>query len=513
MNWPAAIANSLWVASSLPENRRFRQALKQPDVTQERLLLRLVTENATTTYGRRYRFERIRTCADFAANVPVVDYSDLEPLIARIRSGEERVLTSEPVTHLIPTSGSSGTRKLIPFTRGLQHEFNRAVGTWIVDLARQHPGILLGPAYWSISPPPQLNRTGISKVPIGFSGDADYLGGNKSRLIRAALVFPHRLHPGCDLESFQFETLLALLRAPELRFISVWHPSFLTLLLDALPAHWEKLLTKIAALDSPRANGLLRCAPDAPKQIWPNLCVVSCWGDAMAESAMNGLRKRLPQVFIQPKGLLATEACVTIPFGPHHPVAISSHFFEFIDANGRFRRVHELQRDETYEVVVTTGGGLWRYRLGDRVQVKGLAESTPSLRFLERSGNVSDLFGEKISEEFAQKTIKALLNQDFSRCTFAMLAPSNQPDGWRYQLYFEGEPPLNAEDRLEMLLSENPHYAICRQLDQLKESRIKSVMSGAYERYVSRLTALGMRLGDIKPASLSKLDSWEGFFR
>ena len=59
--------------------------------------------------------------------------------------------------------------------------------------------------------------------------------------------------------------------------------------------------------------------------------------------------------------------------------------------------LEKLRKGNEYEVVVTTSGGLWRYRLGDRVLVDGFVQKTPSLRFLGRPGNVSDLFGEKAS--------------------------------------------------------------------------------------------------------------------
>ena len=36
-----------------------------------------------------------------------------------------------------------------------------------------------------------------------------------------------------------------------------------------------------------------------------------------------------------------------------------SHFFEFIDEAGGVRLLHELNTGESYEVVVTTGGGGW----------------------------------------------------------------------------------------------------------------------------------------------------------
>src|SRR2546426_7503148 len=108
----------------------------------------------------------------------------------RIRQGEANVLTHAPVTHLIPTGGSTGARKLIPFTAGLQREFNAAIGPWLVDLQRQSPGVIGGPAYWSVTPALPDTTAEESAVPIGFDSDAAYLGGTRRRLAEAVLAVP-----------------------------------------------------------------------------------------------------------------------------------------------------------------------------------------------------------------------------------------------------------------------------------------------------------------------------------
>ena len=125
---------------------------------------------------------------------------------------------------------------------------------------------------------------------------------------------------------------------------------------------------------------------------------------------------------MQPKGLLATEAFVSLPFGAHHPVAIRSHFFEFIDPAGKVHTIDHLYENGEYEVVVTTGGGLWRYRLGDWVRVNGFVGKTPSLSFLGRKSNVSDQCGEKLSEEFVATAMQEVFC-DHSPA-FALLAPT-----------------------------------------------------------------------------------------
>ena len=512
MNWPATIANSLWVGSSLPAWVNFHRALNRPAEVQWDLLRRLLACNSDCAYGRAHGFGEIKSYEEFARRVPIVDYENVAPWVNRIRDGEPRVLTSERVTHLIPTSGSTGARKLIPFNAGLQREFNRAIGPWMADLARQHSKILFGPAYWSITPAQQPPEAEPSAVPVGFADDASYLGGAKGWLVRAAMVAPNELGNVHDLEEFRFQTLLCLLRQRDLRLISVWHPSFLTLLLDALPDHWGKILAQLRRENNHRARELENTNPHQPESLWPHLRVISCWGDSHAELSLADLRGRLPNVFVQAKGLLATEAFVTIPFGGLHPVAVRSHFFEFIDEHGQVHRVDELRELETYEVVVTTAGGLWRCRMGDQIQVTGFLGKTPSLRFIGRNGNVSDLFGEKLSEAFAVQAIHETLAGIGATPRFVLLAPEEDAAGWRYTLYVEGALPNNLAAALDRALRRNPHYSHCRDLGQLQPARIFPVAKQGYEAFAKRLVSEGRRLGDIKPVLFSCAGGWSKMF-
>src|ERR1043166_5277453 len=152
MQLKATFANTLWTASNLPAYGRFRRALRQPEIVQRQKLRDLLNQNADTAFGKAHRFDRIGSYDEFRRRVPLSDYSAIEPWIDRIRQGHQKVLTCEPVTHLIPTSGTTGARKLIPFTAGLQHEFNAAIGAWLVDLTQKFPALIGGPAYWSITP-------------------------------------------------------------------------------------------------------------------------------------------------------------------------------------------------------------------------------------------------------------------------------------------------------------------------------------------------------------------------
>jgi hypothetical protein len=438
-----------------------------------------------------------------------MDGDALRPWVDRIRRGDARVLTADPVRRLVPTSGSTDARKLIPFTPSLHREFAAAVGPWVVGLFRSDPDLLFGPAYWSVSPAIDLEPAGPSAVPIGFEEDADYLGGTARRLVEAALVVPGDARRAKTIEAFRRRTLVALLLRRDLRLVSVWHPSFLTLLLDALAADWDAVVADVAATDRGRADEVWRAGPHVPTSLWPDLRVVSCWADGQAAGPAAELAARLPGARVQPKGLLATEAVISVPFGEGWPLAVRSHFFEFVDAGGRVRRADELAHDGEYDVLVTTGGGLWRYRLGDVVRVVGRIGRTPSVRFVGRAGIVSDLRGEKLTDAFVARAIDAALRAaGTGRPAFAMLAP----DGGGYGLFMSAPAPPALADALDDALATNPHYRYCRHLGQLAAPRVVAVGPHAYQRYCDRLALRGIRVGDVKPVALSREDGWRAWF-
>ena len=531
MTLPAACANLAWLALGAPAALRFHRALQDPAGAQWRVLRANLRRNADSAYGRAHGFGTISSAAEFARQVPLARYEDLEPWIARIQAGELSVLTCESVTRLLPTSGSSGARKLIPFTAGLQREFNAGISPWMLNLARRYPSVAFGPAYWSVTPALLTPSGPPSAVPVGFDDDSQYLGGTLARLVDSAMAVPAAVRHISDLTAFRHAILLCLLRRADLRLVSVWHPSYLTLLLDALPDHWEWLLTDLAAgtfhyadrlppsvtralrlRPNHRAVERLRRAdPRRPGSLWPALRVVSCWADGHAAAAAVDLRRRLPHVTIQPKGLLATEALVTIPFADTHPVAVCSHYYEFIDESGGIHPAAALHAGSIYETVVTTGGGLWRYRLGDLVEVTGWVGRTPALRFLGRAGRVSDLRGEKLSDAFVTKAINDALAPNLAP-PFATLAPVEDARGWHYTLFLQADPDPALGRRLDAALRANPHYALCQDLQQLGPVVICPVAEGAYAAYVSAEMARGLRLGDVKPTALSLQTDWERHF-
>ena len=129
----------------------------------------------------------------------------------------------------------------------------------------------------------------------------------------------------------------------------------------------------------------------------------------------------------QKKGLLATEGVITIPrANAGNVAAVLSHFLEFLDDQGRPHLVHEVEPGAEYSVAITTGGGLWRYRLGDRVRVTGFLQRTPLLEFIGKEDGVCDLRGEKLHPAFVGGILRDLRRELLLPLGFAMLAPSHK---------------------------------------------------------------------------------------
>jgi hypothetical protein len=494
------LKNLPWLAANLPGYFRFNQALGKPEAVQRFLLRRNLRANADTAFGRSIGFASIRTAEEYRERVPLMAGDDLAPWVDRIAAGEPCVLTRSPVRTLEPTSGSSAAAKLIPYTPTLQHEIRRAVAPWIVDLYAHRPRLALGTAYWSITPLALEEDRPAGAVRVGFEEDSEYLGGFWSRLVDATLAVPGSVRHLRDPDAFRYATLKYLLMRRDLTLISVWHPSFLLLLLEALPRFWDALVRDVGRTE------LGTLSPDVPTRIWPKLGLISCWGDSHAALSLSELARAFPGVEIQPKGLIATEGFVTIPFRGAWPLAVRSHFFEFLPENGSDPRfAWELEEGQVYSVVLTTGGGLYRYRLQDRVRAQGFVERTPSLRFLGKEGHVSDLRGEKLHESFVAGILARVLSGINSQ--FAMLAPDSDSG---YVLFLETDtaPPAGLAERLDDELSANPHYRLCRALGQLAAVRIQRLEPGAFARYLHRCRQLGQRWGDVKPLALSPLPGW-----
>jgi hypothetical protein len=536
--------NTAWMWTCRREARAFRRATHAVAETQETLLRSILTANRDTSFGKRHGFASVTSLEDYRRRVPLSTYETYAPFIREIAAGRPKVLTSDRVELLEPTSGTTTGEKWVPYTATLRAQFQRAVAAWIADVLHQRPGARRGRAYWSISPaagPPRQTEGGVR---IGFDSDAAYLSRWQQLLVRHLLVMPPVVTSLTRLEDFRYFTLFHLVAAADLALISVWSPTFLTALLAPLetwsgricddlwrgrlslpgPAEATEVRLGQRRRRAEQLRDIFRQSSPMPaklRQIWPRLDLISCWADATAASYLPALQALFPGVAVQPKGLLSTEACVSFPLWGRSGAALAlrSHFFEFRDWQGEPagpRLAHQLERGRRYEVIVTTGGGLYRYQLRDVVEVTGFEHQCPLVRLVGRADRVSDLVGEKLGEPHVQEVLNRVLAAHRLAPRFALVVPvPGDPPG--YRLYLQGNvEQLTARCHdvardVEAALGGNPYYSQAVQLGQLRPLEVQ-VLEADFEQvwqvYERACLARGSKLGQIKPPVL---DSWTGW--
>jgi hypothetical protein len=544
--WPYVLANGFWLGSGAWQAWDFQHSLNKPRERQWILLRSMLANNAESEYGRRYQFNRIDSISKFQQIVPPVTYEDLRGDIEAIKRGKQGVLTTEPVLMFEKTTGSTAAAKYIPYTASLRRQFQAAIAPWMLDLYRNHPSMALGGAYWSISPAASMREVTEGGLSVGFDNDSDYFGRFSRYWLKRLFLLPPEIAQLSTIDAIRYATLRFLLPNSNLRFVSVWNPSFFTLLIEYMDQHAKRLIADIrngtltfptpvdadlkgklakdlspqpsraAQLEAVLQGNLSLC----PSKVWPHLSVISCWTSANAKWFVDDLHKRFPQVEIQPKGLLATEGVVSIPIAKQSGgvLAVTSHFMEFVDENNPCAKpllVDELKTGSIYTVLITTGGGLYRYALGDRVQVTGFLAQTPIVEFIGKGENISDLCGEKLNETFVTNVIEKALAVHDIKPSFVMMAPErNSPPG--YVLFIESVPMINSliaiSYFIERALVENPHYAYCRRLGQLRPLNVYLVKSGAAETYLKRSVAMGQKIGTVKPKILHRECGWSEWF-
>jgi hypothetical protein len=298
------------------------------------------------------------------------------------------------------------------------------------------------------------------------------------------------------MDEWRRRTLRHLIACRDLALISVWHPTFLALLVEPLSDMFPGASTP-AALHA---------------RLWPRLRVISCWADAGASRPAAELAGLFPHARIQPKGLIATEGFVSLPLTGRDgaALAVRSHFFEFLEDDGCARLAHQLTLGSEYSVVITTGGGCLRYRLHDRVRVAGFERQCPLLHFVGKEHLASDWFGEKLNERQVRAALDALeLNARFSLVAC---------EGRSYTLFVETMESdgrlLAAAAALETSLQENIHYRYCRRLGQLTPLRVCRLARGGQAAWLRESLRRGRQLGAVKPSALSPETGWmAGFAR
>lgn len=509
-------------------SRQFYSALENPQAAQKKVQKEIFNHLQKSEYGRYLRVKNI----DDWHRIPIVEYHNIENWINTQKKDNTNLLSSEKVIFYEKTSGSRGAAKFIPYTKSLRRSFNQMFCVWAHDIIVNGPKFNTGKIYFCISPQLgdkqqedfQQKTSYENNSNKSLKDDSEYLDGWLRWVMNQFLVSASGLNNLRDVEQFKHQLSQALLTAENLEIISIWSPTFLKVILDYIQNNRKQLAFELTDKMSAKRR-LMLLQPHLFKQVssnpklneilkkinrdkipwnllWAELKLISCWDSANAADGAGYLRSLFPNVLVQGKGLLATEAPMTIPLiaAKGYVPILNEVFFEFLDESGFIYQLHELKQGNTYEVIISQKGGLYRYRIGDRVRFTHSFLETPCLDFVGREKEVSDLVGEKLHSEFVRD---ALANLPLATNYFKTLVPVKYPkEGYILLLDAVNQSPKEIALKLEDELQKSHHYRRARLLNQLQAVRV--MVSERIPEIISLYqTNSGKKWGDLKYDILS----------
>lgn len=487
-------------ASRLAKKRFDLQAWRAGEVN-EQVLRRILERQADTEFGRRHDFRALRTVRDFQRAVPVCTYDDLRADIERMARGEKNVLTRDEVIHFGLSSGTTGSQKRLPFT----------------DYSRRRLAVLalvMRGALYEAIPAARRGGRGVVLMSAILAGKTE--GGHPTGAVTSLMVdsmlkgkFKSWLSP--DEVFFvpkqpdaHYLHLLFGLAERNLAFLNAPFASGLLDMFQLLEARWPALVEDLGrgtlsaeialppALEGPirarlaahpaRARELARefergFSGIAPR-IWPEITHATAVTSGSFQHYTDKLARYLGGVPLFSSLYVATEGLLGINLGLGKVVYAllpSSAFFEFIPAadleaeQPATRLLGELVVGERYEIVLTTFAGLYRYRLGDVVEVVGHHHRTPVVEFIHRRGSLLNIAGEKTSEAAAQEALRqALSAAGMELVDFATMEDlEHTPKRYVFFVELDARGQMVDVDKLaegleEALRRANPYYVTLR---------------------------------------------------
>ena len=524
--------------------RKFEEDTLQAAEVNQAVLKEILKLNSGSEYGRKYQFPSIISAADYQAKVPLTTYEDYRPYIERMADGEENILTSLPIKYFGLSSGTTGKSKLIPVTA-----LSRKIVNSNMMLLTQ--GMLLQAV-------PEARKGGrglflMNSVKSGMTaggmptGAATSGGMNSMRWIVPYLwTSPPEILQLADQRTALYLHLLFALQEKDLAYINAPFPSPILQLFRLLEEKWPSLASDLAEgkLDkhlelepAVRSKLAKRLRPDKERarqlekeanqgmagiahRLWPKILYICCVAGGSFSIYMDKLHRYTEQIPFYSAVYSATEAMLGICTRTNditYVVTPRTAYHEFIPvaetelSNPTVLNLTQLEKGQSYEVVVTNQAGFYRYRLGDVIKVVDYYHSSPVIEFSYRRGQLLNVAAEKTQEAAVLSALKNAAQQWGSALVDYTTTVDLLGSVGRYVFFVEVQDPARITDLdawtliLEKALGEaNPRYRAGVEAGRIGTLRLQIVQPGAFQCLRRELISGGASENQVKiPRMLS----------
>lgn len=364
--------------------------IANPIGTQEQTFSFLIEHGRNTFFGAENQFDNIRTISDFQRKVPVSTYENLRPYLDKIIiEKQQNVLWDSPVKWFAMSSGTTEDKsKYIPVTQeSLEHCHYRCGYHMLGLYANSYPDteFFLGKTL-VLGGSQQINNIGDST----FTGDISaILMKNLPFIVKLART-PEEIALLPDWEE-KLQRLSDYAVKEDIRaFLGV--PSWMLVLLKKIATDTGKPL------------------PD----LWKNLEVFFHGG-----VSLNPFREQYEKLIPSEKMRYwetynASEGFFGVQYSSKSKDLLllldNEIFYEFLPAgewdkeNPQAVTLADVEVGKQYALVISTSGGLWRYKVGDTIE---FTSTSPHLfRITGRTKQFINAFGEELIVDNADRALE-----------------------------------------------------------------------------------------------------------
>lgn len=369
---------------------RIEEITRDPMRSQEEFVLRLMRENATTDYGHAHSFEFVHKLDDFKRYIPLTTYENYIPYMDRIAHGERNVLTTYLTEHF---SSLSGYRKLPQSRWGVQtsYDYSFCAGFYIVG----HHGYLANGMTLN------LVDTSAEHLPSGIT-----VGNLLGRLLvrrdydyKQVFAIPFDVEISRNRSDFLYFQALHAIKQENITLAICDHYSKMIDMLRYIEKHWPRLADDIEHgnpyfnSDPIRANairevmGTHKIGTQMLNLLWPELHCIMVFDVDCLSASFELLRTYCgDKVHFVFTGINLDEGTVTTGLHLDNPQTVlipDSVFYEFKPKEdtdySHLLTLDQLEVGNSYELIVTTLSGLYRYKTKKCFQVVGFFHDTPTV--------------------------------------------------------------------------------------------------------------------------------------
>ncbi len=448
---------------------RFLNSCAQTERTQRAVLQQILQLNAPSDFATSFSLSPKFSPKQFRRTVPLQTYDTMLPYIERMKAGHAQSLLgpSQQLQMFALTSGTTAEPKHIPVTSLSLKEYKRGWTIFGVKAYLDCPDALFRPILQIATRAVEAHTVG--GIPCGST--SGLASRTQKWLVRRRYAIPACVTDIPDRLSRAY-TILRLSMGQDVAFVVTASPATQAFIAGVGDKFAESLIEDIrigrmsTAFDIPEEvhralSKQLQPNPTAadrlaaihrdrgrllPRDYW-NLEFLVHWTDGtmgLQDDEVNAWYGDVPR---RELGLISSEGRITIPLHAERRggvLDVQGTFFEFIplehahEDQPHTELAQEVEVGRCYVPVLTTVGGLVRYRTEDVLRVIDRQGEAPVLRFLNRRSQIASIATETVMENDVVESMRVCIDGGVTMSRRFLLTVGHD----RYHLVIE-----SADDR------------------------------------------------------------------